>query len=165
MLEKSAARKWLEQEYLPLLEGSVLFVGVRKYNSGYHHIGNYPELFETVDPDPEQAKYGAPMHHICTAEQLIDRGYCYDHVAAFGLVGMRDSLRRTRDEITEMLSTLHGAALKTFMFGGSTDTVTMEELSEWFDSAITAHWHTRSSFVTPPSKTHSPMLIKWLQHA
>ncbi|HUW10154.1 MAG TPA: hypothetical protein VM537_10520, partial [Anaerolineae bacterium] len=61
--ERSVSRAWLEDEYLPSLSGHVLFIGVRKYNAKYHRLVKQPELFETVDPDPKQQKYGAWTHH------------------------------------------------------------------------------------------------------
>ena len=155
-------RKWLENDCLPKLRGSVLFVGVRKYNRGYQNLVPCPLLFETVDPDPKQAKYGSRTHHCKTAESLLSGGgYCYDHVVAYGLIGMRDSLRSGKEEIVTMLKTLIAVATRSFVFGGSTDTVSMQDLNLLLELAGLARWHTHRNFVVSPSPQHSDILIRW----
>jgi len=151
-------RQWLEGQYLPSLRGSVLFVGVRKYNAGYHKLVQDPELFETVDPDTKQAKFGAPYHHPCTAEELIDGGYCYDHIAAFGLVGCPDSRLREWDDIVTMIKTLATGTTKTLMFGASTDTIPVSCLWRMFEEAIPYEdWEVIDNYMLDGSG--SPMFI------
>jgi hypothetical protein len=159
-----ADRRWLEQVYLPSLKGTVLFVGVREYCAGYAKLVQNPETFTTVDPDPEQAKYGGTIHQVCRAEQLVGLGLRYDHVCLFGLFGMRDSLICGK-EIGTFVRLMSSHTAKTLLYGTSTDTMTLADADHWFRASGMGNrlvWPTTlASFLIRPSLEHSPMLIRW----
>ena len=157
-------RKWLEQEYLPELQGSVLFIGVRHYNDGYFGLVQDPDLFETVDIDPAQSQYGSLRHHVCLAEQLICIGRTFDHICAYGLFGMRDSVVDGHD-ITCFLNTMKRGVKPggTLLYGASTDTMTIVEARQRFDDADFKSWEVLRDWQVQPSPSHSEMLILWVR--
>lgn len=89
------ARSWITEEYLPLLEGSVLFVGIQNYNKGYCNLVQNPELFETVDIDENMRKFGSPYAHYTSDIRFFNPGRQYDHICLFGCLAMHDAPGRT----------------------------------------------------------------------
>lgn len=82
-----AERTWLTQSYLPNLEGSVLFIGVQCYNDQYHTYVPNPKLFETIESEPNAAKFGSPYrHHVANIMNFVPNEL-YDNVCFFGILG------------------------------------------------------------------------------
>jgi hypothetical protein len=115
-------RLWLKTEYLPKLDGRVLFVGVNYYNSDYGSCAKQPELYETIDLLPDRAQFGSPYKHHIGDFLTFDPGYQYDHVCLFGIMGHRSDFANgepynidTYDSITQALEHAH----KLLKMGGS----------------------------------------------
>jgi hypothetical protein len=157
-------RQWLEGEYLPSLDGSVLFVGVRHYNAGYHRLVKQPALFETVDPDSTQSQYGAPIHYNCQAETLLWQYRMYDHVCCCGLFGMPDSLLKG-PAVTRFLKSMAMLVKEggTLLYGTSTDIMPMSEAIQLFDNGGFERWAMLKDWVVEPSPAHSAVLIRWVR--
>lgn len=81
-------RIWLEREFLPSLEGTVLFVGVNYYTDFYCKLVKDPEKFETIEINPELIEHGSPYtHHVGDIRDMKGQ---YDHVIFFGILGHPD---------------------------------------------------------------------------
>lgn len=86
-------RRMLEEDILPSLARSpdvsrVLFVGVKWYNA--HHKGLFDgKTFATIDPDPEQARYGGAPHAVDFVQNLEKHfdGLVFDAIIMSGVVG------------------------------------------------------------------------------
>jgi hypothetical protein len=107
-------RDWLKKEYLPFLEGRVLFVGVNYYTEDYVQYAKQPELFETIDLLPERAQFGSPYKHYTGEFITFDPGYQYDHICLFGVMGHYGDLKSgepftidTEENITQALEQAH----------------------------------------------------------
>lgn len=90
-------RLYLEHEYLPSLDGSILFVGVNYYTDFYHRLVKSPEMFETVDVSETVIEHGSPhVHHIGDIRDFA--GKRYDNVVFFGILGHDDDWDIIKDE-------------------------------------------------------------------
>lgn len=78
-------RLWITGEYLPKLEGSILYIGVAGYTRNYHN--NVPNIstFKTMDIDPTLSIYGSPNGHYTS--DFMTHTHSYDHVSAYGIIG------------------------------------------------------------------------------
>ena len=85
---RAGGRPWLEQVFLPLLEGSVLSVGVGSYTGFYHKLVKNPELFETMDILAEVVRYGSPYTHYLGDLRYFKSDHSpYDNVVMYGIFG------------------------------------------------------------------------------
>ena len=84
-----ADREWLIFDYLPKLEGSILYVGVNTYNNFYSKIVKDPNKYFTIDICPERSKKGSnqdyPKNNF--VENLKSHNTKYDNVCLFGIHG------------------------------------------------------------------------------
>lgn len=82
-------RIFLEKEYLPTLQGSVLYVGVGSYTAFYHKLVKDPTEFETIDVLKEVAHFGSPNRHWIGDIRDLAAEYDvqYNHVALYGNFG------------------------------------------------------------------------------
>lgn len=83
--EHLTGRPWVEQGYLPQLEGRVLWVGVAEYTYGYWDRVKDPELFETIDIMPDRAAFGSPAHHYIGDFREFETIREYDHIGVYGM--------------------------------------------------------------------------------
>jgi hypothetical protein len=79
-------KKWIKNEYLPRLNGKILYVGVLQ-NYNLHKYVQTPELFETIDIDPEAVKGISPYKHYIGDFIDFKEEYKYDHISMHGLWG------------------------------------------------------------------------------
>lgn len=87
MRKRLPGRIWVEEEYLPSLDGSVLYVGVEYYTNSYHERVKNPEGFRTVDIKPELAKHGSPFGHLVGNFLEYPEDEKFDNVAMYGIFG------------------------------------------------------------------------------
>jgi hypothetical protein len=82
-------REWLIFNYLPKLEGSILYVGVNTYNNFYSKIVKDPSKYFTIDICPERSKKGSnqdyPENNFIG--NLKSHKNKYDNVCLFGIHG------------------------------------------------------------------------------
>ena len=102
-------RVFIEQYYLPLLEGAVFFIGTNYYNNFYYLLVKNAKLFETIEYLDDRKIFGSPYKHY-TANILdfnINKHY-YDHVCCFGMLGHNDDweLIKTDEGIQQCLMIL-----------------------------------------------------------
>lgn len=102
-------RIFLEQYYLPKLEGKVLFTGVNYYNDFYYLLIKNPKDFETLEFLDERKIFGSPYKHYCA--NLLDFNInkeIYDHVCCFGMLGHADDweIIKTEDGINKCIEIL-----------------------------------------------------------
>jgi len=85
----TADRKWIVYDYLPNLEGKILYVGVNYYTGHYCNRTKSPKLFETLDVCPERSAEGASPHghHLMLFQDLNPDIHKYDHISLHGLHG------------------------------------------------------------------------------
>lgn len=163
--EEMPQRKWLRTEYLPSLNGTALYIGVRWYCEDYWKLVPDPDLFCTVDIDPAQAHFGSPKnHYVCDATSLLVRSR-YDHVSAFGLFGMPDSHLKTPSKIVEFLRLCASAVNDggTLMFSCGTRTLNMEQVNEICQQLLTPDWIALKDWTLKPSPEHSEERILWIR--
>ncbi len=86
-------RRWMDENYFPNLEGSVLFVGIAPYNEDHYKQVKNPELFETIDFDQRNIPYGSPYGHHVADFLAFEPGHLYDHISLFGMLGRHDDPR------------------------------------------------------------------------
>jgi hypothetical protein len=79
-------KEFIKKEYLPKLEGKVLYVGVLQ-NYDLHPFVKTPELFETIDLDPNISKGISPYNHHVGDFLDFKNEYKYDHISMHGLWG------------------------------------------------------------------------------
>lgn len=93
-------RIYLENEYLPTLSGTTLFVGVNYYTDYYHLLTKNPEKFETLDILDAVITHGSPYkHYVCNILDFKSQGYMYDNVCFFGILGHLDEWDVLKNEV------------------------------------------------------------------
>src|SRR5258708_16747880 len=79
-------RRWIEQEYLPRLDGRVLYVGAEFYTAHYPSLARGASEFLFLDISDTAERYGGKgAIRADFLDHVPDRPY--DHVALYGLVG------------------------------------------------------------------------------
>ena len=121
------------------------------------------EQFETVDIDPQQAKYGSSYrHHVGSASEIAELRR-FDHVAAYGLFGMPDSYCHDPAEITALIQKLAASSRQTFLYGASTDTMSLDTARRLFDAAELSDFRQMADLTIKPSPQHSEIVIRWVK--
>lgn len=128
----SADRSWVENEYLPSLQGRVLYVGVNYYTQHYHTLIK-SGVFESLDSCPERSKYGNTndAHHNTTILDFKPKGL-YDHISIHGCHGYEGyNIDNTR--ITEEIGNLSNLVTPggTLQFGPGCNYITLYNTAYW----------------------------------
>lgn len=128
-------RIFLEKEYLPSLDGRVLFVGVNYYTDFYPQLVKKPNLFETLDVSETVIEHGSPHGHYVgnIVDFEADPDCLYDHVCFFGIIGHPDEwdILKQKEEIIKCIKVLDSLVKRdgTLLLGPATVTLT----KEWWD--------------------------------
>jgi hypothetical protein len=87
------SRQWLLQELLPALKAAghkrMLFVGTQAYNRPFYRECHGLKVF-SIDPDPANARYGAPDgHHVGFVQDIarLAPGATFDVIVFNGIIG------------------------------------------------------------------------------
>ncbi len=87
------SRQWLLDELLPALKAAgrkrMLFVGTQAYNRPFYRQCQGLKVF-SIDPDPDNARYGAPEgHHIGLVQDIarLAPGETFDVIIFNGIIG------------------------------------------------------------------------------
>ena len=84
-----AARKWLTKEYLPNLDGTILFIGVNNYNAINCEIVKDPSKYYTIDIFEERSEAGG--NKLYPENNFIgnfrEHENVYDNICFFGCHG------------------------------------------------------------------------------
>jgi hypothetical protein len=91
MLVAYPDRAYVLIEVLAMAEGRVLNVGVGAANEGDWSVVPDPELFFTIDVDPETATWGAGSQHVVADFLTWTSPQPFDHIVMFGVLGCPDS--------------------------------------------------------------------------
>ena len=118
-------RKWLIFDYLPKLEGSILYVGVNTYNNFYNKIVKDPSKYFTIDISPERSKKGSNQDYTENnfVGNLKSHNIKYDNVCLFGIHGFNGYEIHNEDTYLDLVHT-HENLLKkggTLMWGPNND--------------------------------------------
>ena len=82
----SEDRIWIEKEYLPNLNGKILYVGIADYTANYPSYIPTESIWHTIDLDPNADGTSATKHMIGSfLEYSFDEKY--DHISLYGLWG------------------------------------------------------------------------------
>jgi len=83
-------RHWLTSEYLPSLDGRILYIGINDYTNHYHSLVKEGSVFETLDSCPIRSGFGnTSFIHYNVSVQVFDPKYLYDHVSMHGCHGYK----------------------------------------------------------------------------
>tara|TARA_R110001606_G_C15292741_1_gene641755 strand:+ start:570 stop:1184 length:615 start_codon:yes stop_codon:yes gene_type:complete len=89
-------KEFIKDKYLPQIEGKILYVGVLQ-NYDLHPFVKTPELFETIDLDPNISKGMSPHKHHVGDFLDFENKYKYDHISLHGLWGNGFVFKNTTD--------------------------------------------------------------------
>jgi len=93
----SNTRQYLIEKYIPVLTGSLLFVGVGSYTKNYYLLNSKLE-FITIDFLQERQIYGSPMDHFVTDFLKFNPQRKFNHICLFGVFG-HEEISRTNSKI------------------------------------------------------------------
>ena len=81
-------RDWLIKEYLPKLEGRILYIGINDYTVLYPSFIKSGSIYESLDSSVEKSKsgYSSDVHHTIDLQDHFPN-YLYDHVSMHGCHG------------------------------------------------------------------------------
>ena len=155
----SADRDWLEQRYLPTLEGRILFVGVNDYTQSYPSLIK-GGIFESLDSCPVRSNFGgtSTLHHNVSILEFEDEAL-YDHVSVHGChgcIGHNINNSRIREEIIKLSSLVKPGG--TFQFGPACGYVPQYEETHWREFIKEAPF-TEYTFIH--NKVEPPNYIFW----
>lgn len=91
-------RRWIEKEYLPFLDGRVLYVGMDFYTVHYPRLAKQASLFQFLDLGENALRYGELG---CIHEDFLDHDPSsrYRHISLYGLTGFGTEPERMQDLI------------------------------------------------------------------
>lgn len=91
-------RQWIEKEYLPTLDGRVLYVGVDFYTAHYPSLATKASEFVFLDAGDSVLLHGGPTGiRADFFDHLPERPY--DHISLYGLVGHGTPVERMPEQI------------------------------------------------------------------
>jgi len=93
----SNTRQYLIEKYIPVLTGSLLFVGVGSYTKNYYLLNSKLE-FIIIDFLQERQIYGSPMDHFVTDFLKFNPQRKFNHICLFGVFG-HEEISRTNSKI------------------------------------------------------------------
>ena len=81
-------RDWLTTQYLPKLNGRILYIGVNDYTSHYHNLVGEGSRYESLDCCPIRSAHGSTSakHHTMFLKDFEDKDL-FDHVSMHGCHG------------------------------------------------------------------------------
>lgn len=99
--DKWPCRKMMITKIFPMMNGSVLNVGVHNFNKNDFKFFKDSVIYHTIDLMEKNKIYGSQIKHITGDILNLDESYTYDNIILFGVLNIKNHIIDTNKHSSE----------------------------------------------------------------